>query len=166
MLRNGQARFQLGDNSNLFDFTYITNAADAHILAAQALLGDKSDKVQGEPFFVSNDEPIYFWDFARAVWAHAGYYCLAPWKIPKELSLVLASLAEWYSRLMGREPGFTKARVMYACVSRYYSIERAKTLLGYEPAVSLADGIRDTLAWLDSVGALAGTTPPAIKKTQ
>lgn len=33
----GQSKFQIGDNNNLFDWTYVGNVADAHVLAAQKL---------------------------------------------------------------------------------------------------------------------------------
>ena len=73
--RTNKTGFQLGENKNLFDFTYVLNVAHAHLLAAYALLQTYKlatapldyEKVDGEAFFVTNDEPVYFWDFARAV---------------------------------------------------------------------------------------------------
>ncbi|TFY65520.1 hypothetical protein EVJ58_g1917, partial [Rhodofomes roseus] len=35
--QNGQTHYQIGDNTNLFDWTYIENAAYAHLLAADRL---------------------------------------------------------------------------------------------------------------------------------
>ncbi len=72
--------FQLGSNENLFDFTYVLNVAHAHLLASFALLQTSKlptspldyEKVDGEAFFITNDQPVYFWDFARAVWKAAG----------------------------------------------------------------------------------------------
>lgn len=80
----GKTIFQLGRNDNLFDFTHVTNVAHAHILAAEILvrnhnlsfqssslsLNDK--RVDGEAFFITNDDPVFFWDFVRRVWAAAG----------------------------------------------------------------------------------------------
>jgi sterol-4alpha-carboxylate 3-dehydrogenase (decarboxylating) len=71
---------QVGENNNLFDFTYAPNAAHAHLLAAQCLLATHAmaavpldtERVDGEAFFVTNDTPTYFWDFARAFWTAAG----------------------------------------------------------------------------------------------
>ena len=74
--RKGQTKFQVGDNNNLFDFTYVENVAHGHLLAVQALLQTHTlatapldyEKVDGEAFFITNGQPVYFWDFARAVW--------------------------------------------------------------------------------------------------
>lgn len=33
---------------------------------------DEGGKVAGETFFVTNDEPMEFWDFARLVWRLGG----------------------------------------------------------------------------------------------
>jgi len=33
----GKSKFQLGDNTKLFDFTYVGNVVDAHLLAADKL---------------------------------------------------------------------------------------------------------------------------------
>jgi sterol-4alpha-carboxylate 3-dehydrogenase (decarboxylating) len=61
--RTGRAIFQIGDDTNLFDFAYIGNTAYAHILAAEALLRESDGrapdgplKVNGEAFFITNDE--------------------------------------------------------------------------------------------------------------
>ncbi|KAL9607770.1 MAG: hypothetical protein Q9167_007339, partial [Letrouitia subvulpina] len=80
-LAKRQTKYQLGPNTNLFDFTYVRNAAHAHVLAAIALLSTHRlhptapldhERVDGEAFFITNAQPVYFWDFARAVWRAAG----------------------------------------------------------------------------------------------
>jgi 3-beta hydroxysteroid dehydrogenase/isomerase family len=40
--RRGNWRFMIGDNQNLFDLTFVDNAAYAHILAADKLLPGKN----------------------------------------------------------------------------------------------------------------------------
>ena len=77
VIKNGQTAFQVGDNTNLWDFTYVDNVVYAHILAAENLLIPK-DKLEsggaaGEAFFITNGQPVYFWDFARGVWAAFGH---------------------------------------------------------------------------------------------
>jgi len=77
IIRNGQTAYQVGDNSNLWDFTYVDNVAYAHILAAENLLAPEKDlefgSAAGEAFMITNGEPVYFWDFARGVWAGFGH---------------------------------------------------------------------------------------------
>ncbi|KAI5826370.1 hypothetical protein K523DRAFT_311522 [Schizophyllum commune Tattone D] len=51
---NGQTHFQLGDNNNLFDWTYVGNVAKAHLLAADRLL----DPPPAPPLVSSEDEKV------------------------------------------------------------------------------------------------------------
>ena len=61
-LNDGQTLYQLGDNGKYSDFTYVSNVADAHVLTTKALLDGATSKlnmpkVDGEAFFITNDEP-------------------------------------------------------------------------------------------------------------
>ncbi len=152
-LRHRQDRFQLGDNCNLFDTTYVGNVAWGHILAAGALLQSHamlptvpldSERVDGEAFFLTNDSPVYFWDFLRAVWAEAGHSSQLRdvWVFPKPVAMALATAFEWIFWLLGRTPSLTRQRARYSCMTRFYCIDKAKRRLGYEPIVGLEEGVR------------------------
>jgi sterol-4alpha-carboxylate 3-dehydrogenase (decarboxylating) len=150
----GKTGFQLGDNNNLFDFTYVTNVAHAHLLAAVALLYTHSTKapvtdkrkVDGETFFITNDQPTYFWDFSRAVWKAAGDTTGIDVKIiSKDIGLAIATILEWLWWAAGKEPSLSRRQVKYSCMTRYYNIGKAKERLGYKPIVSLPEGIERTV---------------------
>ena len=245
--QRGQTHFQVGDNNNLFDYTYVGNLADAHLIAADKLsspplpstsqetltpdslkaalhldralqpisatvppkrvptcearplgpyvtlppgaadieaafnaprdpltlahpilrsrfdqfsdnaleLAESSPlQVAGQAFFITNGEPVYFWDFMRVVWlaldppsskSPSGVSERAqrpPWVIPRSFGMVLGFLAECWASLIGKEPGFTRYRVGYSCATRYHNIEKARRVLGYEPKVGLEEGVR------------------------
>ncbi len=152
-----QTKFQLGSNDNLFDFTYVGNAAYAHILAVLALLHTHSsgtvpldhERVDGEAFFVTNDSPIYFWDFPRMVWKCAGDATEPKdvWVIQKDWGLAIASALEWGFWMVGRTPNLTRKQVRYSCMTRYYCVEKAKRRLGYRPLVGLEEGVRRAVRW-------------------
>ncbi len=152
-----QTRFQLGDNTNLFDFTYVGNVAHAHLLALLALLSTHTlatlpldtERVDGEAFFVTNDAPVYFWDFPRLVWKCAGDATEPKdvWVIRKEWGLAVASVLEWVFWVVGRRPSLTRKQVRYSCMTRYYSVEKARRRLGYEPVVGLEEGVRRAVRW-------------------
>ena len=151
-MQNNQTRYQIGDNLNLFDWTYIKNAADSHILAAEALCSEKDQGAAGQIFNITNGEPTYFWDMCRAVWAHYGdvKYPSGIWNIPKSLAFAIGYITEMIAKLRGKEcTGLTRQRVVYACVDRYYCIDKARDVLGYAPEVSLVDGLARTLKWYD-----------------
>lgn len=102
-------------------------------------------RVAGQAFFITNCEPLYFWDFPRAVWAALGHVPSYTICLPRSVGLALASAAEVWSKLTGREAGFTVYRVKYSTQNRYYNMERARRVLGYEPIVGIHDGIIKTV---------------------
>jgi nucleoside-diphosphate-sugar epimerase len=63
--------------------------------------------------------------------------------------LWLAVRAQWrYNRLLGREPLATPDFIPFYARKNAYSIEKARTQLGYEPRVSLEEGMRKVEEWL------------------
>ncbi|KAK2069382.1 hypothetical protein P8C59_003968 [Phyllachora maydis] len=173
--RQGRTRWQLGDNTNLFDFTYVENVAHAHLLAARALLATHAragappldhERVDGEVFFVTNDSPVYFWDLARAVWRAAGSEAAADaWVLPRGAGLVLGLLGEAAAAALRRPPTLTRQRVVYACMTRYYNIAKAKRRLGYRPLVPLDEAVRQSVRWTLAHEA-EGEAARALKKGQ
>ncbi|RDA83574.1 hypothetical protein CP532_4759 [Ophiocordyceps camponoti-leonardi (nom. inval.)] len=156
--RDGKTNFQIGDNKNIFDFTYVGNVAHAHLLASHALLLSSSpssiqpldhEKVDGEVFFITNDSPCYFWDFARAVWREAGHDrgTDAVWVLPRGLGVFIGVVAETFCRLLGLPPFLTRQRAVISTLTRYYNISKAKSVLRYEPLWSLSEGISRSLVW-------------------
>ncbi|KAL3467320.1 hypothetical protein BJX64DRAFT_248432 [Aspergillus heterothallicus] len=152
---NTVLKMQLGENNNLFDFTYVGNVAYSHTLAAYRLLashqrhesgkGDLLDyeKVDGEAFLITNDQPVYFWDFTHATWALAKRIVEPSqvWELPEWLLGPIGGIAEAVLGLLGRTPKLTRRVVRYSCMTRYYSCEKAKQRLGYSPLVPLDEGL-------------------------
>ncbi|KAL4958376.1 hypothetical protein BDW69DRAFT_191008 [Aspergillus filifer] len=147
---------QLGENNNLFDFTYVGNVAYSHLLAAYRLLaihkrvvetgqGDLLDyeRVDGEAFLITNDQPVYFWDFTHYAWALADKFVepAAVWELPEWLLGPVGGLAEAVLGIFGKTPNLTRRAVRYSCMTRYYSCDKAKQRLGYTPVVPLDEGI-------------------------
>lgn len=141
----------------MFDFTYVQNVAHAHLLAARALLVTHAsstapldhEKVDGEAFIITNDSPVYFWDFMRAIFHAAG----SPkgtdhvWAMSREFGLFLGLLSEFAFTLLRKEPTFNRQRIIYSTMTRYYDISKAKRRLGYRPLVSLSEGVKRTVKW-------------------
>ncbi|SPN97206.1 related to C-3 sterol dehydrogenase (C-4 decarboxylase) [Cephalotrichum gorgonifer] len=173
---DGKTNFQVGDNNNLFDFTYAVNVAHAHLLAAQALLATHrhgstvpldTERVDGEAFLVTNDSPVYFWDFCRAVWRAAGWdsSLKSVWTIPTEIGIFIALLVEILFELVRMTPTFNRQRITYSSMTRYYSISKIKARLGYKPIVGLGEGINRSVKWYLDTNKEAAEAAAA-KKTQ
>ena len=165
--RKGQTKFQLGGNENLFDFTYVGNVAYAHILAAVALMDTHALKIQpldhervdGEAFFVTNAQPIYFWDFARMVWKAAGDKTTPEqiWTIDKAVGLQLATIIEWLFWFAGgRTPNLTRQKVQFSCMARFYCVDKARKLFGYEPKWGLEEAVERSVKWFQEKDAKNG----------
>lgn len=132
--------FVLGDGTNLWDVTYVTNIADAHVLAAENLISSRT--AAGEAFFIQNNEPIVFRDFCLAIWAHFGH--VPPFEV--HIPLFLAWLVGWVSEMLtwvtGSATTISRGSVCDACAVRYASGEKAKRILGYEARVGMEEAIR------------------------
>ncbi len=133
---SGRSNIQIGGNDNLFDFTYVENVAHAHLLAARALLLTYDaktapldhEKVDGEPFFITNDTLVYFWDFARTVWRAAGSDLKRDQMrvIPRELGWMLRLFSEVFFGIIRKPATFNRQRITHSCMTRYYDISKAK----------------------------------------
>lgn len=143
----GRTGVQIGNNKNLTDWTYVTNVADAHILAADKLSPASNPPVAGEIFFITNDEPIPFWDFTNGVWDRLDMIYPGkrvknkPFIIPRTLGIMLGAFSELIAWLLRQKPTFTRFSVIFSCTARWHNIEKAKRALGYEPKVSLGEGM-------------------------
>lgn len=173
-----QLRLQLGDNQNLYDFTYAGNIAYAHFLAAERLLGTSKrvaeggiqplahEKVDGEAFMITNDTPVTFWDASHFLWSLIG-------KAPEPSQIIalptwfawpLGTVAQAVTTMMGRESKFTPQTVRFSTMQRYFKCTKAKERLRYRPIVDLEEAlIRSTKSFLEQVE--ANTSSPD-KKTQ
>ena len=113
-------------------------------LSPQYPYAEKGVAVAGEAFFITNGQPMPFWDFPRALWAGMGH--VVPqnkiWTISKDWGLTIAGWAETFGWLTGRPVQFTKYKVTYTASARFYNIEKARRALGYEPIVGMEEAIK------------------------
>ncbi|GAA5999465.1 sterol-4-alpha-carboxylate 3-dehydrogenase (decarboxylating) [Rhodotorula paludigena] len=225
VLKSGKTKFQVGDNRNLFDWTYVDNVVHAHLVASERLgqtvspetldsrirpvdltvprrrlptsvyrpesllaqekkfdpsfaNDEKGDApllaarnrfdqyfakdleerlnfdaegkipIAGQAYFITNGEPVTFWDFARALWnGYNGH--VAPWVVPVPafIALAVAGVAESVMWVFGKTPNMTQGKVVYSTVNRFYNIEKSRRILGYEPIVGLEEGIKRAITW-------------------
>ena len=156
LLREKKTHFQLGDNTNLYDSIYVDNAASAHLMAAKALLRDKASrpKVHGEAFFITDDNPMPFWDFQREIWVAAGDKTPLTKVIivPAWIGMLMATVVEyvfWIFTLGQELPPKTMRRnvLRYAFTNRTFCINKARERLGYRPLVDTDVGIQRGVKW-------------------
>ncbi|RMF15613.1 MAG: SDR family NAD(P)-dependent oxidoreductase [Candidatus Dadabacteria bacterium] len=152
----GRLRYKVGRGDKLSDFTWVGNLVDA-IEAATDRLAPGSP-VAGEAYFVTNGEPMPFFDFANKVLAALDLPQVRR-SVPAWLAYGAAATVEFMDTLrggtLGVETGMTRFAVRYMCTHHYFSIDKARRDLGYEPKVSIDEGIRQTVASLRAEGRIA-----------
>jgi nucleoside-diphosphate-sugar epimerase len=145
---------RVGEGTNKVDFTYIDNAAWAHLDAAAALTSHEVPAA-GKAYFISNDEPVNLWDWVNGL--------LEKLDLPapkRSISLGLGRALGWvfetlWSALpLGGEPRITRTLASGFAKHHWYDMGPAKRDLGYSPRVSMADGtdatVRYLKEWLES----------------
>lgn len=139
-IANGETPFILGSGTNLQDYVYVTNVADAHVLAVHNLQGQAT--AAGQAFFITNGEPVTVRDLCLAVWKEFDHFPPFELRIPANLAWWLGWATEWVTWITGTQATFSRGIILDASKTRYVSIAKAKSLLGYEPLVSLPDAIK------------------------
>jgi nucleoside-diphosphate-sugar epimerase len=132
---------RIGRRPNLVDSIYVDNAAAAHLLAADRL--GPGSAVAGNVYFLSQGQPVPLWELINRILDAAG---LPP--VTRSISPVVAYAAGWmleaiYS-LLGREsePRMTRFLARELSTAHWFDISAARRDLGYEPTVSIDEGLR------------------------
>jgi nucleoside-diphosphate-sugar epimerase len=139
--RRANRLWRVGDGTNRIDTVYVDNAAEAHLLAAEALV--PGSPAAGRAYFISQGEPVNCWEWMDQLLALAG---LTP--TPKRMSLRAASclgaVMEAVCRIVPGlgEPPMTRFLAAQLGRSHFFDISRARRDFGYEPRVSTAEGMR------------------------
>lgn len=157
--RQGKGRFQIGPGNNQYDFIYIKNLVDVHLLAAYALIHaygkpapSMDMRVDGQAFNVTNNERVLFWDFQRQISASVGL----PVKpedikvIPKWVAMFMAIVSEYVTWIWSRgtkQPAVTLEAVRLTTIQRTLNGEKAVRLLGYHPKISMQEGLMRGGKW-------------------
>ncbi len=139
----------VGDGSNRVDATYVDNAASAHLAAADGLRGDGT--CAGKAYFISNDEPIAMKDLLNQILAAADLPPVTK-SVPPGLAYAVGAAMEGAYRLFGKEeePMMTRFVARQLATDHWYDIGAAKNDFGYNPAVTMADGMERLKAWLST----------------
>lgn len=137
--KSGQL-FIVGDGGNKVDITYVENAADAHLLAADYL--KEGSAVAGQAYFISQGEPVLLWDFINQLLERLGIP-----KVTKTLSYRAArsigaamELIHTVCALRG-EPRMTRFLASSLAKSHYFDISKAKRDFAYCPKISISEGL-------------------------
>lgn len=146
LARYGFAKFIIGTGDNLSDFTFSENVIHAHICAEKAL-NFQTVSVAGKAFFITNLEPMKFWEFLSLLLEGLGYQ--RPFiKLPAKLVQYILSVLKWFHEKLGPRYFSYPLLVHFiqlASYTRTFNCMAAQKDIGYSPIVSLEEGVTLTI---------------------
>ncbi|KAI8893534.1 3-beta hydroxysteroid dehydrogenase/isomerase family-domain-containing protein, partial [Globomyces pollinis-pini] len=148
--KDGHWRLQVGENNHLYDWTYVDNVAHIHVLAALKM--EKDNGIAGEAFFVTNDQPIQFWDFSKYLYNGLGYRQTQYIYLPMFLAFIIADIMDFLHSLFNIPMPLSRFKLLMIHCNVYFNISKAKRLLGYQPIVTFQDGMDRTVEYWKTQG--------------
>lgn len=149
--RNGRLRI-IGTGENRVDFTYVDNAAQAHLDAAAALVDPQAPNA-GKAYFVSNGEPVSLWGWLNELLVA----CDIP-PVTRKISPGVANGVGWLMETawsvlpLSGEPPMTRFLAGGFLYDHWYDLGPATRDFGYRPKISMAEGTAATVADLRARG--------------
>uniref|UniRef100_A0A8D2E324 Short chain dehydrogenase/reductase family 42E, member 1 n=1 Tax=Sciurus vulgaris TaxID=55149 RepID=A0A8D2E324_SCIVU len=151
-IERGLFRFVYGDPRSLVEFVHVDNLVQAHVLASEALTADKGHIASGQPYFISDGRPVNNFEFFRPLVEGLGY-TFPSTRLPLSLVYCFAFLTELIHFILGRlydfQPFLTRTEVYKTGVTHYFSLEKARRELGYEPQPF---DLREVVEWFKAQG--------------
>lgn len=139
--KNRAGRLKLPAPDKLIDTVYIDNAAAAHVLALDNLTG--SATAAGRAYFISNGQPLSVSEWLERMLRAAGETPRLG-RVDARLAMVAATLVEWVWRALRHrsDPPISRFVVEHLATAHWFDISAARRDLGYEPSVTLEEGLR------------------------
>ena len=133
----------LGDGENIVDLTYIQNVVDALLLCA----GSPANTL-GKKYNISNGEPVRIWKLIERICDELDMPHPRR-RISRQTAHAAASAIEFIYSLIpySPEPPLTRLSVSMMANDTTLDISAAKNELGYQPKVSVEEGVGRFLKW-------------------
>lgn len=141
---------RVGDGTNQVDTIYVENAAEAHLMAADAM--EPGSPVCGQAYFLSQGDPVNLWGWINEVLQMVGLP-----RVKKSISYYWADKLGYALEVaheafnLKTEPRMTRFLAAQLAKSHYFDISRAKQDFGYFPRVSNEEGMKRLAASLAKV---------------
>ena len=138
----------IGDGQHKVDSIYVDNVVDAELAAAEAL---EAGPARGKAYFLSNGEPVAVGELMNRILASGGLPPVTR-QVAPGLAYVVGGVLEAVYRLLGRddEPPMTRFVALNLSTPHWFDCSRARQDLGWEPKVSIAEGLARLGPWIAS----------------
>jgi len=140
---------RLGVEDKLVDFTFIEDAAEAHIQAADRLAIGST--IAGRTFFISQGEPLPLWSFVNRVLATAGLSPVSKTISPKVAYFAGMLCETAYGALrLKSDPPMTRFPAEELSNAHRFDLGAAKRDLAYSPKTGIEEGFSRLEEWFHS----------------
>jgi nucleoside-diphosphate-sugar epimerase len=126
---------------------YIDDMTTAFLLCAE------KPEALGRSYNIAGERPVTIRELAAAI-ARAQGKTLPGGSIPLWLANLASDIFAVMPGMQGERAPLTRSRVAFLTHSRVYDISRARSELGFAPAVDLEEGMKRTAAWYRKHGYL------------
>lgn len=142
---------RVGTGKNLIDVVHVGGAAWAHVAAVQRLL-DGDQRLNGQALFLTDGRPVECWSWISRILECAGVR-VPQRSISFQTAYRLGAVLEaaYWSLRIGREPPMTRFVAAQLALDHYFSIDRARELLGYAPQVDVDREFEHCQSWLEQL---------------
>lgn len=130
----------IGDGKNQVSLSYVENAAAAHLAAAESL--SLTAPHAGKAYFINDPVPVEIWPWINELAQRAGLPQVSQ-RISASTAYAVGAMCEFWYSLFGlvNEPPMTRFVARQLSTSHVYSIAAATRDFGYQPQVSMEEGL-------------------------
>jgi dihydroflavonol-4-reductase len=138
----------IGPGTTRYHLLFIDDLVDAFLTAARA------ERAAGEAFIIGGPEHPTINDIIRTLGPILARERQTVVRLPAGPIELLADGCERVCRPFGIAPPLSRRRLEFFVNDKAYDIGKARRILGFEPKVRMAEGLRRTAAWYRSRGLL------------
>jgi 3beta-hydroxy-delta5-steroid dehydrogenase/steroid delta-isomerase len=141
----GQVKVLVGSRHARLDNSYVHNLVHGFILAAEHLV--EGGTAPGQAYFINDDDPVNMFEFARPVLEACGQH----WpRLRVSGRLVHTAMTVWqqlHFKFGLPQPPLEPLAVERLYLDNYFSVEKARRELGYEPLYTTDKAMHDCLPY-------------------
>jgi nucleoside-diphosphate-sugar epimerase len=139
----------VGDGTNRVDLTHVRHAAQAHLLALDAL-AKPGHPASGRAFFISDGAPVVLWEWINTLLQKLGRPPVTQ-RISARNAYAAGAVMEtlWRILPLPGEPPMTRFVATELSKDHWYSIAAARRDLGYAPKADLSKEMEELVASLN-----------------
>lgn len=144
MINSGKFKM-IGNGEVLYHLTFVEDLVEGFVLAGE------SEKANNEIFTIGGEEYLTLNELVAKI-AKILDKPVSKIKIPVWPVWLAGALCEFICKPLGISPPIFRRRIDFFVKDRAFDITKAKTILNYQPKVSLEEGLKRTAEWYKEQG--------------